>query len=319
MRSSEDNVARHPRDKAARRGRPAKLTARAYAPNTRAAYRAGWKRLESASLTLDTLDDAGLAMALTALDARGLAPATVALAASAAAKLADEAGRPSPKGPLTAKALKVIRRRSQGRGRGQAAPVTWRDADSSAVLAASGNGVGGLRDAAIIAVMSDGLLRVSECAALRAGDVSAEADGSGRLAMRRSTAGQEGDGAVLFLGRPTMERIAAWQSAARIDPAAESAEPLFRRVRKGGHVQPQGLSPLSVHHIVKARAKAAGAAGRVSGHSLRVGSAVSMVRRGATVSEACQAGRWKSGRMVNRYAAGEIAGRGAVARLRYES
>ncbi len=148
---------------------------------------------------------------------------------------------------------------------------------------------------------------------------AAEADSSGRLAVRRSKTDQEGSAAVLYLGRPTMERIAAWQSAARIAAAAESAEPLFRRIRRGGHVQPQGLSPQAVHHIVKARATESGAAGRVSGHSLRVGSAVSMVRRGATVSEACQAGRWQSGRMVNRYAAGEIAGRGAVARLRYKS
>ena len=67
----------------------------------------------------------------------------------------------------------------------------------------------GLRDAALLAVASDGLLRVSEIAALDVGDVQAEADGSGRLVVGESKTDQEGQGAVLYLGAPTVSRVNA--------------------------------------------------------------------------------------------------------------
>ena len=57
--------------------------------------------------------------------------------------------------------------------------------------------------------------------------------------------------------------------------------------------------------------------GRVSGHSLRVGpppSAQSLVAAGASTAELMQAGRWTDPKSAARYAANELAGRGAVAR-----
>ena len=70
------------------------------------------------------------------------------------------------------------------------------------------------RDAALLAVASDGLLRVSEVAALDVGDVQAEADGSGRLFVGASKTDQEGRGAVLYLGALTVSRVNAWLAAA---------------------------------------------------------------------------------------------------------
>ena len=64
-------------------------------------------------------------------------------------------------------------------------------------------------------------------------------------------------------------------------------------------------------------AEAAGITGRVSGHSLRVGSAQSLASAGASVVEMQQAGRWQSPSMPGMYARGQLASRGAVARLRY--
>ena len=66
-----------------------------------------------------------------------------------------------------------------------------------------------------------------------------------------------------------------------------------------------------------ARAKAAGLTGRYSGHSLRVGSAQSLVGRGATLPEAQLCGRWGTPRMVAHYVRAQRAERGTVARLRY--
>ena len=52
----------------------------------------------------------------------------------------------------------------------------------------------------------------------------------------------------------------------------------------------------------------------MSGHSLRVGSAQSLVARGASTAELMQAGRWTDERTATRYAAKELAANGAVAR-----
>ena len=65
------------------------------------------------------------------------------------------------------------------------------------------------------------------------------------------------------------------------------------------------------------RTPAAGVEGRVSGHLLRVGGAQSLAAAGASVVEMQVAGRWESVTMPGRYASGQLAARGAVAKFRY--
>ena len=104
-----------------------------------------------------------------------------------------------------------------------------------------------------------------------------------------------------------------------MDAAGIESSPLFRRVRRGDHVI--GSDPLTVQairSIIKGRASAADLEGRFSGHSLRVGAAQSLASAGASsVVEMQTAERWQSPSMPGRYARGELAARGAVARLRY--
>ena len=57
---------------------------------------------------------------------------------------------------------------------------------------------------------------------------------------------------------------------------------------------------------------------RASGHSLRVGAAVSMAQRGASLVAMQQAGGWRSPDMPAHYARQASASRGAVATLRPE-
>ena len=68
--------------------------------------------------------------------------------------------------------------------------------------------------------------------------------------------------------------------------------------------------------IIKAQARTAGVEGFISGHSLRVGSAVSLVQAGATVVDMQVAGRWKSVQMPAHFAKAELAERGAIARFK---
>ena len=88
---------------------------------------------------------------------------------------------------------------------------------------------------------------------------------------------------------------------------------VFRRVRRGDNIQSQRLTDQSARRIIKRRAADAGVKGFISGHSLRVGSAVSLAQAGATVVDMQVAGRWKSSQMPAHYAKAELAERGAIA------
>lgn len=91
---------------------------------------------------------------------------------------------------------------------------------------------------------------------------------------------------------------------------------MFRAIRRGGHIQKKRLTDVSARKIIKKRAEEAGVNGFISGHSLRVGSAVSLAKAGATVVDMQVAGRWKSSQMPAHYARGELAERGAIARYK---
>ena len=130
---------------------------------------------------------------------------------------------------------------------------------------------------------------------------------------RKSKTDQDGEGAALFVGPSTVEAVRRWLDAAGIEDADA---PIFQRMDKGGTVRGP-LSTQSVRKIVKQRAAAAGVEGKVSSHSLRVGSAQSLAAAGAGLVDMQQAGRWASPAMPGHYARGQLAARGAVARLRY--
>ena len=267
-------------------------------------------------LLLEKLDDVTLARYIAALEAEGKAPATAQMAIAAVSYAVKLKNIKSPVNRLTIATMRGFRRKKGNRGRGQARGVGWTQAETMAAEASKDpDSLSGIRDAALISVMSDAMLRISEAAALLVSDVTEETDGSGRLSVRRSKTDQEGRGAVLYLGRPTMERVRAWREAGRVNDGA-----LFRRVSRGkihtSRVGETALSTLSIRRILKARAVQTGIDG-VSGHSLRVGAAQSMAASGATLVDMQVAGRWQSPQMPALYAKHQLAGRNAVARIRY--
>ncbi|WP_419840275.1 tyrosine-type recombinase/integrase [Candidatus Poriferisodalis sp.] len=260
------------------------------------------------------LDDHGLSAVLAELAADGAGRAKLSQIAAAVRFGARLAGRSDPVGPSCDLVLRA-HRRSTPPAR-QVAAVDWEHADAAASQAASAGDATGLRNAAIVAVMSDALLRVSEAASLQVGDVERRHDGAATLAVLRSKSDQDGDGASLYLGAPTIRRIDDWLQAADAQGITIVSGPLFRRVLRGQHVSEESLSPRSIREIVRGAAAAVGIEG-ASGHSLRIGSAISLVRAGASLVETQQAGRWTSPLMPAQYARNEIVARGAVSRLRY--
>ena len=252
-----------------------------------------------------------LSEVLADMSAEGSSESTLRVAVAAVNKEAELAGLQSPCGRSTTTVLRAHARKAPPPQ--QVTAVDWQAADLASALAAKEQrpGLAGLRDAALIAVMSDCALRVSEASAIDVEDLARREDGSATVLIRRSKTDQEANGAVLYLGKSTMDRIDVWRVAAGVHHG-----PLLRRLTGRGTPTPHRLTPRSIRRAVARAAESVGIEG-ASGHSLRVGAAVSLVRSGAQTLEVQQVGRWKDQRMPAHYARNELAARNAVARYRY--
>ena len=289
------------------------LVAASISPNTKKAYEAALLRWDQWRAGRDATDHL-LAEYLTLRHAAGVAPATVAQVVQAIRfreKL--HAAARSMVGPLSGRTLAGIRRTGKDRGRGQAAAIRWADVQAICRQArAQGQAapVATARDCALVRLMSDGLLRISEAVAVDCAHLQPEADGTGRLLIPSSKTDQEGKGAVVFLSKTTRAAVKQYRQLAGILDG-----PLFRRIRRGDHITPDRMTAHGARLAIKARAAACGIAG-ASGHSLRVGTAQDLTAAGYGLAELQNAGRWQSPEMPGRYSRGQAAGQGAVARLR---
>ena len=287
----------------------------ALAPTTRKAY-AGALRRFAEWLDGRPPTDSFLAMHLDEMSRRGLSSASAALTVAAVRRAVRDLARAGhqcdehPVGPVTLERLARYRREAADRGRGQAGPLLWEDADRMSERAEAHADARGVRDAAPIGVASHALLRVSEVSRLDAEDVSPQRDGSALVRIRRSKTDQYGEGAVLHVCPDAARRLKQWMTMAGIESG-----PLFRPV-KGDSIEATRLGPGAVRATIKRRAAQAGINRRVSGHSLRVGAAQSLAERGVSLAELQVIGRWTSPAMPGRYVRGQDASRGAVARLR---
>ena len=291
--------------------------ASATSPNTRRAYRSGWERWQAwahkRNARVMPADPAAVAAYLADRARQGCAPATVRVdrAAISAAHRSTASADPTAYA-VVREVMRSIAKAGRDRGRGQVKGLDWKTADRVAALAEDGGRtLAGLRDGALIRVGSDALLRVSELSELDVVDVHVEDDGSGTVTVRHSKTDPEGQGHVRYLGAPTISAVQNYLKAAGVADG-----PLLRRIDKGGTVGGR-LGVRSIRRVIVHRAERAGIDGRVSGHSLRVGSAQSLAAAGVGLVELQEAGDWKSPNMPGYYARNQLAARGAVARLRY--
>ena len=275
------------------------------AENTQKAYQRALHGLET-WLSGRTLSDALLASYLTGLHEAGKSPATIGQVVAAVKWQLKHQSQESINFPITQATLAGIRRAGKDRGRGQVNGLIWQDVERVCVYAETEGTLAGLRDAAMIRLMSDCLLRISEVVAVNVGDLKDKT-----LTVRASKSDQEGTGESLYVCDATRRVLERYHERAGITRST-----LFRHIRRGDHIQPTRLTPHSARRIIQKRAHAAGVEGFISGHSLRVGSAVSLARAGATVIDMQVAGRWKSSQMPAHYAKAELAERGAVARFK---
>ena len=183
------------------------------------------------------LTDALLADYITVLHVEGKSPATISQAVAAAKWLAKNHGI-EVVGEITSKTLAGIRREGKDRGKGQVDGVEREDMLRVVAFAESEKTIAGLRDAALIRLMSDCLLRISEAVAVNVGDLQ-----KSTFRIRSSKTDQEGRGEVLYVGGPTLKLINRYCTKADITTRA-----LFRRIRRGDHVTGERLTVGSTNY-----------------------------------------------------------------------
>ncbi|QFT48720.1 Tyrosine recombinase XerD (plasmid) [Roseivivax sp. THAF40] len=157
----------------------------------------------------------------------------------------------------------------------------------------------GLRNAAMLALGYELMTRRSELIALRDPDLELRPDGTLRVLIRRSKADQEGQGRLAFTSVDTADRVRAWQ-----DWRGSVTDWLFCPIYQD-HPIDRGLSDTTVKNVIKTAAKRAGCPPEevraFSGHSMRVGAAQDLLKRGFDTSAIMRAGGWKSVSVLARY------------------
>ena len=258
--------------------------------NTLKAYEHATRKLES-WLEGRALSDASLAEYVRFLHEQGKSAATIHLVVSAVKWMAEHHGIDPVVGAATGRAVSAVRKKGKGRGRRQADGLTWDEVERVCTVAASADTAAGLRDAAMISLMSDCLLRISEVVAVDVEDV-----GEDGLRMRGGVRNQAERDTTLYICDSTRRLIERYRRRTGVDSGA-----LFRRIRFQNHVTEDRLGVKGAREAIRRRAAEAGVEGAISGHSLRMGSAVSLAEAGASVREVQRAGRWRDPTMPARY------------------
>ncbi len=157
----------------------------------------------------------------------------------------------------------------------------------------------GLRNRAMLSLGYELLTRRSELVALRNEDLEERDDGTFRVLIRRGKADPFGEGRIAFSSQRTAELLRAW-----LDLRGPDIPWLFCPVYQGTPIN-RDLSTTTVKRLVKQAAKRAGLdpseVDDFSCHSMRVGAAQDLLRRGFDTVAIMRAGGWKSINVLARY------------------
>ena len=240
------------------------------APSTVKTYRLAMQQLEK-WLEGRSLNDNLLATYITGLYQDGKSPATISKIVAAVKWTVKNHGGERIPFEITERTLAGIWRKGKGRGRRQVEGITWEEVEHICALAEAEGTVAGLRDSALIRLMSDYLLRISEAVMVDVEDINSA------LRVHQSKTNSDTTGIPdvrLYIGAPTRETIKRYCEAGNIIKG-----PLFRWIRRGDNMTDGRLTIDGIRKIIQRRAREAGMEGCISGHSLRVGSAASLLER----------------------------------------
>ncbi|MDF3362845.1 tyrosine-type recombinase/integrase [Sulfitobacter sp. Ks41] len=195
-------------------------------------------------------------------------------------------------------ALRRVRRAKPGRPR-QAKGMTRAYLDR--FLAGQPDTPLGLRNRAMLSLGYELLTRRSELVAIRVHDLEEREDGTLRVLIRRAKNDPFGEGRIAFTSARTASLVADWLAWRGPEIA-----PLFCPIYHGQPID-RVLSSDTVKRLVKEGAGLADLdpveAREFSGHSMRVGAAQDLLRRGFDTAAIMRAGGWTSINVVSRYLA----------------
>lgn len=220
--------------------------------------------------------------------------ATISRHVATVAAMHRAAGIEPPTASETVRLTLKGTRRALGTRQKQAPALRWNHARQM-LAALDSERLIDLRDAALLSVALDTAGRRAEIVALDVADMAIDADGFGRVLIRRSKSDQEGQGRERQLMPDTARRVAAWLTAAGITDG-----PIFRTVSKAQRTG-RRLEAGDVHRIFNRLAERAGLPPTFTGHSTRVGFAQDWHDAGCTDVEIQLGGGWKSAEMIGRY------------------
>lgn len=171
-----------------------------------------------------------------------------------------------------------------------------------------------LRDVADLALLFtafESMWRRSELSACNWVDLSIDPnDQSGMLTIARSKTDQDSDGDLQYLSPVTVQLLLYWQKV-----SGQSTGAIFRGVYSDGRLGDR-LSGKGVARAFKRIAKKLSLdPAQIAGHSTRIGAAQEMVEQDIDAAKIMLAGRWKSLKMVTRYAQRINAKKGGMAEL----
>lgn len=229
---------------------------------------------------------------------RGTKSSTIARRVAAIRYVHAIGGHPNPTNDERVRAVIRGIRRTHGTAPRRVLPAT---ADRLLAMAPrSDGGLSTLRDRALLLFGFAGALRRSELVALDVADLEEMPEGL-RVTIRRGKTDAEGRGAIIAVVRGEVAcpvaALREWLRAAEITDG-----PLFRPIRRGGHVQNTRLTDRTVATIVKRYAERAGFDPTLfSGHSLRAGFLTSAAKRGASVFKMMASSRHRSIETLSAY------------------
>lgn len=157
----------------------------------------------------------------------------------------------------------------------------------------------GVRNRAMLSLGYELMTRRSELIALRNQDITECRDGTLRVLIRRSKSDQFGQGRVAYTSQQTAKMLHEWLTYRGPD-----IEWLFCPIYQGKVID-RRLEATTVRRVVKEAAKRCGRSSdevaSFSGHSMRVGAAQDLLKRGFDTAAIMRAGGWKSVNVLARY------------------
>jgi len=266
---------------------------------------------------------------LSYLQSIGRASSTIGTHQSLIAMLHRNAGLVPPStSPLVARAVKKINRMAvvAGERTGQAVPFRLSDLQKVEAAWADDQSLRNLRDLAFLHVSYSTLMRISEVARFRVGDVMRAEDGRIILEGSWTKTILDTGSLVKALGSKSSAVLTKWIVASGL--LGEPDAYLFAPVHRSGKVMVVTDEPMSTPALKSIYTRAWEAAGhsatakpnknryrRWSGHSARVGAAQDLARKGYSVPQIMQEGTWKKPETLMRYIRYVEAHKGAMVDL----